>query len=82
MRRVITGITATTAAACCLLAATPALADYVGAGVNPASGGQFPATTAAAPAAPETPVAPLFAIGAGVVLVGAGGLTLARRRSV
>ena len=81
MRRVLKGVGATGAIACCMAFATPALADYVGAG-NAGAGQGFPKTTAEAPApAPETPIAPLFAIGAGTVLVGVGGLTLARRRA-
>ena len=65
-----------------LALATPALADYNGAGQAPANanngaGATFPNGSAEAPQV-QFPLLPIGAIGLGVVLVGAGGLRLRR----
>jgi hypothetical protein len=81
MRRLITTLTATGAAAIALASVTPAMAEYVApaSGQNPASAGNgLPAAGANAPG--QSPLVPLGAVGVGILLVGAGGSTLARRR--
>jgi hypothetical protein len=78
MRRLITTLTATGAAAIALASATPAMAQYVAPANGQNNANNLPASTGGAPA--QSPLVPLGTVGIGVLLLGAGGAALARRR--
>ena len=78
MKRFVSTMTAGAAAAIALASVSPALAQYNGQ-APAATGNGLPASTADAPA--QSPVVPLGAAGIGLLLVGAGGASLVRRRA-
>ena len=80
MRRLITTLTATGAAAIALASVTPVLAEYGGPASGNAGAGNLPAASADAPA--QSPLVPLGTLGAGLLLVGAGGVAMTRRRGL
>ena len=77
MKRLISTMTAGAAAAIALASVSPALAQYSGQAPAGTTNG-LPAASGEAPA--PSPLVPLGAVGIGIVLLGAGGATLARRR--
>ena len=80
MRRLITTFTATGAAVIALASASPVLAAYGGPANGSAGAGNLPAASADAPA--QSPLVPLGTLGAGLLLVGAAGVAMIRRRGL